>query len=350
MDKPFEKVFEKSKVKKPLRCFEVSQDIYEELLSNRAEWRIKDVKSLSEISYGYEDKGFIKVYKDANNDKLCICAADVPNLTKKGHVLIPKDKLPFANYQVRITLSNRLPLGTFREVISGGQAKKIIDNIILKVYSQEEYERILKSHDVEYDKNLIQRHYLYSEYGKILHYENCCYYDINNAHGSGLIELFPKCIDVFMDMYEHRKDNDGRNKQIFNFYWGMLAHLEIHRGTYNWIVQRTTKMLDAFMDKVGGNVIYANTDGFISCDCTNPIESSDKIGEFKRKDGELYVYRGDNYWVLQFYCTDGTVETKSNIPLVLRDKIDLKNNKVVKYTMINEGHKRKYIDVKEVIL
>ena len=350
MDRPFEKVFEKSKVKKPLRCFEVSQDIYEELLNNTAEWLIKDVKSLSEISYGYEDKGFIKVYKDANNDKLCICAADVPLLTKERHVLIPKDKLPFRNYQINITLSNRLPLGTFREVISGGQAKKIIDNIILKVYSQEEYDEILKSHDVEYDKNLIQRHYLYGEYGKILHYENCCYYDINNAHGSGLIELFPRCKDVFMDMYEHRKDNGGRNKQIFNYYWGMLAHLETYRGTYNWIVQRTTKMLDSFIDKVKGRAKYTNTDGVILANCENPIESSDKIGEFKRKDGELYTYIGNNYWVLQFHCTDGTVETKGNIPLILRDKIDLKNNKVVKYTMINENHKRKYIDVKEIQL
>ena len=339
MDRPFK--IKRSKVKKPLKCFEVSQDIFQKILNTMDQY-IVDVEALNELRYGYKPTRTIKKY----NDTICLQAYLLNHLA--GFEIV--QNIPFGKYQVCVTLSNRLALNTARESVSGGFAKKIIDNIILRKYTQAEYDNILKSHDVPYDKILSQQHYLEQKPHEILHFTNCSYYDINNAHGSGLIELFPKCKDVFMDMYEHRKDNDGRNKQIFNNYWGMLARLGTNKGTYNWIVQRTTKTLSSLIDKVRGEIKYVNTDGVILANCKSPIESSDRIGEFKRKDGELYVYKGDNYWVLQFYCIDGTVETKGNIPLILRDRIDLKNNKVIEYDIQSDKNNRTrhYVNVKEI--
>ena len=337
MERPLK--IKRSKVRKPLKCFEVSQDIFQKILNTMDQY-IVDVEKSNELRYGYKPTRTIKKYKDT----ICLQAYLLNHLA--GFEVV-KD-IPFGRYQVCVTLSNRLPLNTTRECVSGGFAKKIIDNIILRKYTQAEYDDILRSHDVPYDENLKQQHYVEQKDYEILHFTNCSYYDINNAHGSGLIELFPRCRDVFMDMYEHRKDNDGRNKQIFNNYWGMIARLE--RGTYNWIVQRTTRTLSSLIDKVRGEIKYVNTDGVIFANCKNPIESSGKIGEFKRKDGELYIYKGKNYWILQFYATDGTVETKGTLPLVLRDRIDLRNNKVIEYDVQSDknSHARHYVNVKEI--
>lgn len=338
MDKPVKK---KKKYKKLLKCFEVSQDMFQDILNTMNEY-VEDVNSLEKLRYGYTPRK--KIYKYGK--MICIPAMALNQIL--GYEII-KD-IPFMWYQVCVTVGGSNELNKVHSVISGTQAKRTFKNKLLLVYTKEEFENILTAYHVEYNEELAQQHSQAFRMNKILHFPNCYYYDINCAHGDALLAMFPKAKDIIMDMYEHRKDNDGRNKKIFNFFVGMLAHDEIHRGTYNYIVQRTTKKLLAFCDKVGGDKVYVNTDGVILSNCKHPVPSSDKIGEFKMKRGDVYVYRCAKYEIFQIYYPDGTNEIKGKLPLVLRKHIDLKNGKVVKYKTVVEGHKRTYLDVQEVIL
>ena len=344
MDKSVKKK-KKKKYKKLLKCFEVSQDIFQNILNIMNDY-VEDVDSLEKLRYGYTPRK--KIYK--HGKMICMPAMALNQIL--GYEML--EDIPFMWYQVCVTVGGTDELNKVHSIISGTQAKRIFTNKMLSVLSKEHFENRLTAYHVPYNDELAQQHSQMFRMNKILHFPNCYYYDINCAHGDALLEIFPEGKDIIMDMYEHRKDNDGRNKKIFNFFVGMLAHDEIHRGTYNWVVQRTTKKLLAFIDKVGSSVdhdaVYMNTDGVILSNCKHPVPSSDKIGEFKMKRGDVYVYRCAKYEIFQIYYSDGTNEIKGKLPLVLRDKIDLKNGKVVKYKTIADGHKRTYIDVQEVIL
>ena len=338
MDKPVKK---KKKYKKLLKCFEVSQDIFQNILNIMNDY-VEDVNSLEKLRYGYTPRK--KIYKYGK--MICIPAMALNQIL--GYKILTD--IPFMWYQVCVTVGGTNELNKVHSIISGTPAKRIFTNKMLSVLSKEEFENRLTSYHVEYNEKLAQQHAQKFIMNKIIHFPNCHYYDINCAHGDALLEIFPEGKDIIMDMYEHRKDNDGRNKKIFNFFVGMLAHDQIHRGTYNYVVQRTTKKLLAFCDKVGGDRVYMNTDGVILSNCKHPVPSSDKIGEFKMKRGDVYVYRCAKYEIFQIYYPDGTNEVKGHLPNILKPKIDLKNGKVVKYKTIVEGHKHIYIDVQEVIL
>ena len=342
MDKPVKK---KKKYKKLLKCFEVSQDIFQNILNIMNDY-VEDVDSLEKLRYGYTPKK--KIYKYGK--MICIPAMALNQIL--GYKILTD--IPFMWYQVCVTVGGSNELNKVHSIISGTQAKRIFKNKMLLVYSEEEYENILTSYHVPYNEKLAQQHAQKFRMNKILHFPNCYYYDINCAHGYALLKMFPKAENIIMDMYEQRKDNDGRNKKIFNFFVGMLAHDEIHRGAYNYIVQETTKKLLAFIDKVGASIeddaVYVNTDGVILSNCKHPVPSSDKIGEFKMKRGDVYVYKCAKYEIFQIYYPDGTNEVKGHLPNILKPKIDLKNGKVVKYKTIVEGHKHIYVDVQEVIL
>lgn len=338
MDKPVKK---KKKYKKLLKCFEVSQEIFQNILNIMNDY-VEDVNSLEKLRYGYTPRK--KIYKYGK--MICIPAMVLNQIL--GYKVLTD--IPYMWYQVCVTVGGSNELNKVHSIISGTQAKRIFTNKMLSVLSKEEFENRLTSYHVEYNEKLAQQHSQAFRMNKILHFPNCYYYDINCAHGDALLEIFPEGKDIIMDMYKHRKDNDGRNKQIFNFFVGMLAHDGIHRGTYNYIVQRTTKKLLAFYDKVGGDKVYVNTDGIILANCKHPVPSSDKIGEFKMKRGDVYVYRCAKYEIFQIYYSDGTNEVKGHLPNILKPKIDLKNGKVVKYKTMVEGHKHIYLDVQEVIL
>jgi hypothetical protein len=127
-----------------------------------------------------------------------------------------------------------------------------------------------------------------------------------------------------------------------------MKHLG-YEGAYWWIVHRTTKMLKKAIEEVCPDdiekdckIIYANTDGFIVSCPDKFLEHSKDLGKFKKEaQGPVYVYthRGNknetSYIVYQYEVEkeDGTIETetKGDIRLAVRDKIDLKNGKTVSY-------------------
>lgn len=212
--------------------------------------------------------------------------------------------------------------------ITGTYATNYLNKIIKKYYNEKEMLNMYDSNSAEYNEDLSQQHFIFTkDVGKIRKYSNCYYYDINGAHTDALVELFPRCKDVFIDMYKRRKEHP-EIKQIFNFFVGNLAHS--HRGTYNWIVQRTTKKLKEFQKYIGGMPLYINTDGIIVKNPINTPENSTKLGDFKLEYcGDVYMYSRlspSPYSIIQM----GDV-LKGNCPLEYRNMIDLTNGKVVSY-------------------
>lgn len=115
-------------------------------------------------------------------------------------------------------------------------------------------------------------------------YKNCYSYDLNGAYASLFMQMFPKAHDRLLKMFLKRHENNDRYKCVFNYSVGMLTQnerklenggkaREIYPETRHWIVQHVTDMMMAGMSKVGGNVIYENTDGFITQNPTSLLET-----------------------------------------------------------------------------
>lgn len=325
-------------MKKCLKAIQVSADVFEAILYSFNDY-INEVDCIDSYMNGYEDKHII--YKEPN--QLIIQAYKLNWLCKQEVIPTAEDWK-----QIIVRCVGGLGENTIVPTdISGPQAKKYIEEqVIFKKYSEEEYKEILEEHYESEDEELKQQHYVYTQLDHILTFENCYYYDINNAHGSALLELFPRCEKIINNMYEHRKDNDGLHKKHFNYYWGMLGKKGSEtRGAYNWVVHRTTKILTELANKVEGLNIYINTDGIMVSDPINPIESSAKLGEFKLEKGKIYTYQTNNYWLLQFVKDDGEVIFKGNLPIKLRKQVDLSTGRVVHYKRIKVDKHYEYEDI-----
>lgn len=343
---------------KCLPAMRVSTDLFEKLLKTYDAY-VESVPDLNIYKSGYPDKEKIK---RCNNElisqvyRVCFVC---------GEYFIP---IGTAWKQYIVRCDGGLPLNTYvLKDVTGPEAEKYIERVVLKKYSKEEYDAILKGVCVEYDENLAQQHFLNAVFGKVEKFTNCYYYDINNAHGSAILELFPRCEEELLRMYEHRKDNDGYYKKVFNYYWGQLGagkkqkdgtvKYGPYRGAYNWVVQRTTKLITEFLEKVGGEIVYINTDGIIVSNPRNPQPSSNKLGEFKLETGTVYTYRhpiGDKsvtpYELLQFMGDDGVVSKKGSLPLIFRDAVDLSSNKGIKFKRVKVNNHYEYQNMEEIIL
>ena len=234
--------------------------------------------------------------------------------------------------QVIVRCDNNLPAGKIVSSIDGTRAWIEVNKQLNKYYTAEEKEACLLNHTAKFNEKLAQQHFNYVDYynlDKIIRVKNCVKYDINGAHCDALKEIFPKAAKYFEKLYRDRKVNPAY-KAYANYYVGMLAHKEIYRETYNWIVQRTTQMLVDAANEVGGENIYINTDGFVVTNIKKPLDKvkANTLGWFKLEySGDVYIYQGTNYWIMQ--TADG--EIKGNAMLSVRPHIDLKNGKVVKY-------------------
>ena len=221
--------------------------------------------------------------------------------------------------------------------VTGSRAKAYINKMLKQFYTDKEIDERLHMFEAERDEDLKQQHYNYPvEQGNILKIANTYKFDINGAHLDALCEIFPKASAKFIKMYEMRKKNRVF-KQYPNLYVGMLAHKSKkmreqgipgkYEKTYNWIVQRTTKLLTKAMDTVGGELVYVNTDGFIVQNPKTLLSTSKILGEFKLEfAGDTFVYRGDNYIVYQ----TGD-ELKGSCFTEVRKYIDLSKGQTVKY-------------------
>jgi hypothetical protein len=308
---------------KLLPAYSVSEELFDEILAGGYTIKlVEDPNEFNTYKYGYPEKTVI-VYDGFKNMILleCVLNEHYPlniRLTHWKQCILHKD----------ITQDIRC-----EEDINGGQAYNYMKSLICHYYSEDEYNKCLKDHEAEYNEELAQYHFsMFEKTGHIFRYENCYKWDINGAHNDALCEIFPKAAAAITVMFQQRKKYPV-NKKYVNYYCGMLAS-KGHRGTYNWIIQRTTKLLLDGINKAGGTLLYANTDGFLIQHPDHIIPHSIKLGEFKLEyQGPVWFYYDKNYNCFQL----DNGEIKGTPLLTVRKLIDLPNRKVVHYDRVKKG-------------
>lgn len=189
-------------------------------------------------------------------------------------------------------------------------------------------------------------------------FENCIYYDINKAHMDALIEIFPELKEWFINVAKKSK-TDKRYKNIANFYVGCLGKENgKHRKTYEWVVDRTTRKINALLNKIGnshGNLVYLNTDGFVYQNPKITLETSSEIGDIKLETEEttfyMFQYHDDTlhktpYKVLQYGEEKKCI---SNIQIRDFEYIDLRKGEVISYkeVMDKEKHTKRHENIEK---
>lgn len=237
--------------------------------------------------------------------------------------------------------------------MTGTNAFNIVKKQLKRAYTDAELEAIHKIYEnIPYEPHLAQYHYILSdpeqvyEYDKYVYcYDNCYYFDINGAHNKMLTQVYSKTT-YFNWLFEKRHERPV-NKKIANFYVGMLNRRKATRGLYNYIVQETTKTLFEGINKTDGKLIYANTDGYITKDPKYLLPHSRDLGKFKLEaHGQVYFYRDENYYIYQYVNGAGEIEKKGNLPIELREQINLFSGTVIHFKKrLNEYKFYEYYDI-----
>lgn len=301
-----------------LKTYCVREDIFDKILydySTRTEY----TDNIWQYAFGYSNKNTI--YYDS---EYLICKEYIVDYY--CHNL--KEVTSWKQCRLRKTTNTTKVI---EDDVTGSYAWRYIMTILLKYYTREEIDTILHAHEAGYDETKKQYHYNYNiDVGTLLKIPGCKKYDINGAHCDALLELFPKAASDILKLHKRRK-KDPRIKKFFNYFVGYLCR-EGYTLTYNWIVQRTNALLMQAIEFTDGELVYANTDGFIVFESKNNINTSMNLGEFKAEyEGDVFIYRSKNYILYQ--CGE---ELKGSCRQVVRDKVDLRVGKVVEYDQRRE--------------
>lgn len=307
--------------RKTLRRYDVSEQVFDDILQNMSS-RIQVTDNIQQYYCGYKPKHIV-MYD--NKEYLII----------REHLLAYFANFSDEDYQtvedwrqviVRKTQSDR----DYDKGIDGSRAYKVVKNMICERITEEQYDKRLRMFEADYDSSKAQFHFQYPSRDCVLQHSNCVKYDINGAHHAALIEIFPEAEDVLTDMFLRRK-SEPILKAYINYFVGMLTR-KGYRKTYNWIVQRVSKILKDAIKEVGGDLVYANTDGFMVSNPKKKLEHSTKLGEFKLEfEGTAYTYQDNNYW-----CYQAGSEITGSVRYSVRDEIDLAKGEVVHYTINRE--------------
>lgn len=304
-------------VKKVLKKINISNKKFNDLLDNLKS-KIKTVDDLKPYYCGYDNKH--EIMFDGKEYLIC-------------REFLVDDNADTMWKQVIVRRCDGFTDDQTERSINGQAAWNFYIKLLKKHYSIEEIDLCLRSKESEYSERYKQLHYQYvsMEPGyNIVKHENCYKYDINGAHNDALREIFPRAAEDINRMYLRRKDNPIF-KDYNNFFVGFLCK-KGYRKTYNWIVQRTTKMLEEAIKKVNGKLIYANTDGFMVSNPKNALDCKPGVlGKFKLEyKGIAYTYNDKNYWIMQTDKLTGICLAE------VRDKFDLPNGKVVTYNRLEK--------------
>ena len=309
-----------------LKAIQVNDEIFNQILYD-FEFKVRIKPDLWEYYRGYYENRDLIYYN--GKDELICCEYIVNKYTN-----IITNCTVWKQIRVQKVLNMKNPA---LESTTGSRAKAYINKVLKTVYTDAEIDERLRMFEAEKDPNFIQQHYNYpAPQNVVIKLSNTFKFDINGAHTDALCEIFPKAKDKLIGMYLKRKKNPVF-KQYPNLYVGMLAQKskEMRKAgipaeyekTYNWIVQRTSKILLAAMDTVGGSPVYVNTDGFIVQNPSKLITTSKNLGDFKLEfSGDTYVYSDKNYIVYQ----TGD-EKKGSCFTAVRNDIDLTKGQVVHY-------------------
>lgn len=316
-----------------LRTYLCSEYIFDQILKNSSN-RVVKVKNIDNYYKGYTNKKTIMY----DGSEYLICQehllnyyADIEDCTDWKQCVIRK--------------CERLTGLQVEKDVDGPTAYKWVNNMLLKYYTNEEIQNRLDLFSSEYVDKLKQLHYNYIDDDNCISlHKNCAKYDINGAHNDALREIFPKAATE-IEYYYNQRHEKPMIKKYFNYYVGMLCK-KGHRGTYNWIVQRTTcKLLNAIKE-TDGELVYANTDGFIVTNYKSKLKTSKNLGDMKLEyEGDVYTFTDKNYTCVQ--CGEKIV---GNVLYQVRDKIDLRIGKTVHYdrVVVNVGNDVKVVNAENV--
>lgn len=343
MTETLERPETKRKYKPELKSYALDHEAFEKLLALESK-NVIVVDDIHKYFWGCRNQGY--VYVDAKRETMIIRAAilatylgqDVDNIGLKLQVRVTKSRDTKLDIIVKNDDNGNKESIGIKQQVNGAFAYSRVLRILLKYYTRKEIDECMAAHSTNKEDGDMQLHYIFDPYedavpfgttpdynGDVYKVDNCVYYDINGAHHSAVAEIFPKAADEIEELYNERKEHP-ENKLYFNLFVGMLASKRLekkYRGTYNWIVQRTSKLLLEKLNHIGGKLIYANTDGFIVQNPTNIDNNSHKLGEFKLEyQGTVYYTHTDNYQLLQ-YGRGETADLKGTLPLAVRDKVNI---------------------------
>ena len=297
-----------------IKQFELESTIFDQILYD-FQSDIKLVPSTDPYIHGYKNKN--DIYYDSK--EYIICKEYILNYYCNNIT----DCTEWKQCRIRRVENTNVEVSNS---IDGQSAWEFMIRLLEHWYTWEEIVEIFNSYKSEYDEGYAQYHYIYPiEVGELREFDNCYKYDINGAHNDALVEMFPKAKKSILKLYDERHSHPGY-KKLVNFFVGMLTRKGF-RETYNWIVQRTTRILYKAMDMTGGYLVYANTDGYVISAPNNLIGVSNKLGDFKLEyTGSVFVYIDKNYWLIQ--CGD---DMKGSCLKEVRNCIDLRKGNIVHY-------------------
>lgn len=322
----------------------ISEDAWNKILSNAS--RKEKVKSIADYTRGYRDRNVIRYTEGTDHDSL------VAESYYVYYVLGEEYDFTQGWKQIVCIKNSEQKESIIDGEVSPRIAVSTVYSEIYRHYSRDEVLDIFKSHEAtKVQAEILHHNVLYGaglQKGVIYKFTDCYYYDINGAYGTKLSELFPKCSDKFKYWFEHRHDHNNKFKSYFNHFVGCLTQnkdkmvdgkptREIHPLTRFWIIQQITNQMYYALKHLGFKVkedcVYLNTDGLIVQHPKHTMEHSKDMGKFKLEHvGDVYMYRTDAGWCMQYGD-----EIKGMVPMQLRDKIDLRQGKVVEYEIKREN-------------
>ena len=322
----------------PLKTINTREDIFNNIINTMAS-RVVTVSDISNYFTGYQNKK--RILYDGNDtliiqEYLFAYFADIP---------MDKDVSDWKQIVVRKSKTE----SAWEDSITGPRAYNYLMKLLSKHYSKTEIHNILSSYtDIKEETNQI--HINIKTKGAIECYPNCYKYDINGAHQDALIEMFPRAKEDILDIYNKRHIKKVY-KAYMNYSVGMFKK-KGYEGAYWWIVHRTSKLLENAIkltcpdDNLDCQIIYANTDGFIVSNPDKTLKHSTELGLFKEEaKGPVWVYthigskEETSYQVYQYFVPDKenpgqvVLETKGDIRIDVRDKINLSEGKTVSYKL-----------------
>lgn len=307
-----------------LKKYDVNEIVFENILSTFKE-HIKVVPTIDPYRGGYRNS--LDIYYDGK-EYLVMRECELQYSIGDG---FSSDCTYWKQVVVRKTRQNdKIQAG-----VDGLHAWNYVNRILDKYYTKSEIEECLNTHTAEYDYDKAQVHYNIEVKSMLMIFDDCYKYDINGAHNDALCEIFPKAREEFEWLFKHRKDNP-HYKSYVNYYVGFLCKRN-HRLTYNWIVQRTTKILNDAIEYTEGRLIYANTDGFIVHRPKHLIQHSDELGKFKEEyKGQVRFYKDKNWFAYEIDTDNEDKRVTGNIRLSARRCINLKDKIIVHYDLVGK--------------
>lgn len=235
--------------------------------------------------------------------------------------------------------------------INGRDAYQRMFKILKRFYSKEKIHDIFNSFNCFDIATPYKESYVPREVNKIYEFENCYYFDLNSAYCSALSNIFPKAKNALNELFERRKEQP-ENKNLFNYFIGFTKKLG-YDGFYYEIVRQTKEKLLKAIKESDGNVIYANTDGFIVNSPNKLLSTSKKLGDWKCEEFNKTCYlvkvgRDDNTSPYTLFQIGDYTTGLGHRQIAKQSK--LSEGRVIKYKLTKENNLEIIKNIREELI